>query len=68
MLLKSDILKMAENAEEDVVTRQQLNDLSYMMRIVCEKDSQDYKEWIKTSHRIQSKLTARKKREEISKK
>ena len=68
MLLKSDILKMAENAEEDVVTQNQLNDLSYFMRIVCEKDSEQYKEWLKTKHRIQSKLSARKKRAEMSKK
>ena len=68
MLLKSDILKMAQNAEQDVVTQQQLNDLGYFMRIVCEKDSEEYKSWLKTSHRIRSKLTARKKREENNQK
>ena len=68
MLLKDEILQMAKNAETDVVTQQQLNDLSYFMRIVCEKDSEEYQQWIKTKHRIRSKLTARKKRAENNKK
>ena len=64
MLLKDDILKMAENAEKDVQTQQELRDLSYMLQIVLEKDSPEYKAWLESKHRIQSKLSARKKRAE----
>lgn len=64
MLLKSDILRMSQNAEEDVVTQQQLRDLSYFMRVLFEKDSEEYQQWIKTKHRVQSKLTLRKNRAE----
>lgn len=68
MLLKSDILKMAQNAEQDVVTQQQLRDLSYFMKVLFEKDSEEYQQWIKTKHRVQSKLSARKKRAENNQK
>ena len=64
LLLKDDILQMAKNAEKDVQTQQELRDLSYMLQIVLEKDSEEYQQWLKTKHRVQSKISARKKRAE----
>ena len=64
LLLKDEILQMAKTAEEDITNQRQLNDLSYFMQIICEKDSPEYKAWLESKHRIQSKLSARKKRAE----
>ena len=67
LLLKDEIIQMSKTAEEDVVTQQQLRDLSYFMQIICEKDSPEYQAWLESKHRIQSKLSARKKRAEMNK-
>ena len=67
LLLKDEILQMSKTAEVDITNQRQLNDLSYFMRVLFEKDSAEYQAWVETKHRIQSKLTARKKRAEINK-
>ena len=64
LLLKDEILQMSKTAEVDITNQRQLNDLSYFMQIICEKDSPEYKAWLESKHRIQSKLSARKKRAE----
>ena len=60
MLLKSDILHMMEHADTDIETEQQLRDLSHVVKIVFNKDSNEYKEWMITRHRVRAKLTERK--------
>ena len=64
LLLKDEIIQMSKTAEVDITNQRQLNDLSYFMQIICEKDSPEYKAWLESKHRIQSKLSARKKRAE----